>query len=250
MTTARSLEGRTAVVTGAGTALGRGVALCLASEGASLGLVGDPDALAQVGEELVSRGARVESVSGDLTTRRGAAELFGSLGGALGRVDAFVHALVDPSSFEVVELTAVDDARWEVVWELTMRRALFGAQAARSQMGDEGGRVVFVVPTLAMSGAAGLAAYAAAAEGTRLLAKSAARQWGPARITVNCVAVAPELLGAAAFASDPGLAPPALGGSGEPESDIGPIVAFLLAESAHFVTGATICADGGVWMAP
>jgi NAD(P)-dependent dehydrogenase (short-subunit alcohol dehydrogenase family) len=46
------------------------------------------------------------------------------------------------------------------------------------------------------------------------------------------------------------LAPPALGGPGDAEHDLGPIAVFLASEAAHFVTGATISADGGIWMAP
>jgi NAD(P)-dependent dehydrogenase (short-subunit alcohol dehydrogenase family) len=46
------------------------------------------------------------------------------------------------------------------------------------------------------------------------------------------------------------LAPPALGGPGDVQTDIGPIAAFLASDDARFVTGATFSTDGGVWMAP
>jgi 3-oxoacyl-[acyl-carrier protein] reductase len=118
-------------------------------------------------------------------------------------------------------------------------------------MQPDGGRVVVVVPTFSMSGAPGFAAGAAAAEGQRLLAKSAARQWGADGITVNCVAVAPEqIIGERAGSATMALADPALGGAGDAEADIGPVVVFLASDAAHFVTGATISADGGVWMVP
>jgi NAD(P)-dependent dehydrogenase (short-subunit alcohol dehydrogenase family) len=123
-------------------------------------------------------------------------------------------------------------------------------QAAYAQMRDGGGRIVFVTPTLSMSGAPRLAPYAAAVEGQRLLAKSAARQWGPDGITVNCLAPAPEHVAAGVRSTDVSLAPAALGGPGDPADDLGPVVAFLTGADGHFVTGVTICADGGVWMAP
>jgi len=89
-----------------------------------------------------------------------------------------------------------------------------------------------------------------AVEGVRLLAKSAARQWGPDGIRVNCLAPAPEHVPIGVGSGVLALSPPALGGAGDVERDLGPIVAWLLSDDAHFVTGITLCADGGVWMAP
>ena len=123
-------------------------------------------------------------------------------------------------------------------------------QASFTVFHGGGGRIVFVTPTVSMSGAPGLAPYAAALEGQRLLAKSAARQWGPDGITVNCLAPAPEHVPIGVASSDVSLAPPALGGPGDAETDLGPAVVFLASDDAHFVTGVTLCADGGVWMAP
>ena len=75
-----------------------------------------------------------------------------------------------------------------------------------------------------------------------------ARQWGADGITVNCVAPSPELLGLEA--GEMALSAPALGRAGDPEADLAPIVAFLCSAGSHFLTGATLTADGGVWMAP
>ena len=97
-----------------------------------------------------------------------------------------------------------------------------------------------------MSGAPDLVPWTAALEGQRLLARAAARQWGAEGITVNCVAASAALVGV-----DPGdlaLSAPALGGPGDPEADLGPIVAWLCSAESHFVTGVTLCADGGAWM--
>jgi NAD(P)-dependent dehydrogenase (short-subunit alcohol dehydrogenase family) len=89
-------------------------------------------------------------------------------------------------------------------------------------------------------------------EGERLLAKSAARQWGKLGITVNCVAVRPELFFPEldTGASDLSLARPALPGTFDVVADIGPVVEFLSSDAAHYVTGETISVDGGIWMAP
>lgn len=158
--------------------------------------------------------------------------------------DALVHAAVVAAALEPRALVDVDDGRFEEIWEGTMRMSLALLQAVHGIVT----RVVFLTPTLSMSGAELLTPYAAAVEGQRLLAKSAARQWGADGITVNCVARAPELVGATVGGM--ALSAPALGGAGDPATDLAPVVAFLCSEAAHFVTGTTITADGGVWMAP
>jgi 3-oxoacyl-[acyl-carrier protein] reductase len=157
------------------------------------------------------------------------------------RPDAVVHALLDPVGLAPTELADVDDARFEAVWERGMRAAISCCQSAFRAFMGAGGRIVFVLPTVAMSGASGLAALCALAEGERLLAKSAARQWGAAGITVNCLAV-----GGAGFEGDAiSLAPAALA-----SVDVGAALVGLLAAEFGSVTGATICADGGIWMSP
>ena len=89
----------------------------------------------------------------------------------------------------------------------------------------------------------------AAVEGVRALAKSAARQWGGARIRVNCVAPRAELLAPDAGPLSPDVAEPALAGV---PADVGAVASAitLLAAEGIVVTGATIVVDGGVVMIP
>jgi 3-oxoacyl-[acyl-carrier protein] reductase len=88
-----------------------------------------------------------------------------------------------------------------------------------------------------MTGAAGVAAWAAAAEGYRSLTKAAARAWGADGVAVQCVLVPMGI-------DRPGLQPPAL--STAPV--LAPILAALLDERLDALTGLTLSADGGVWM--
>ena len=202
---------------------------------------------------LRQRGATVADLGGasSLATAAGVERAFAAAAEAAGSADAVVHAAVDPAAFEPVAVADADDARVVVVWEQSMRACLFVLQASFAHLSGRGGRVVLVTPTFALSGAAGFGLYAAAAEGQRLLAKSAARQWGSEGITVNCIApsaatvgVDSDELGAVT------LSPPALGTTGDVASDIAPVVDFLLGADAHFVTGATIGVDGGAWLTP
>jgi NAD(P)-dependent dehydrogenase (short-subunit alcohol dehydrogenase family) len=242
-----------ALVTGADQALGRGLAVALGRAGADVGLLGaDLDSIAGAAADVADTGARTARLAVAYERRADVEAVFSAADTALGPVDIVLHTAVDPIAVEPVPLVDVDEDRWEAVWEATMRSSLLCCQAAFTHMAGRGGRIIFSTPTLSMSGAAGLVAYTAAVEGQRLLAKSAARQWGVHRITVNCVAPAP----ATAEGDEVGgrhhlpLNPAPLGGPGDPETDLGPVVVFLASDAGHFVTGATICVDGGVWMAP
>jgi 3-oxoacyl-[acyl-carrier protein] reductase len=106
--------------------------------------------------------------------------------------------------------------------------------------------LVYVVPTIGLTGAAGFAPFATAAEGVRALAKGVAKTWGVDGITVNTIAYA--LTGDPATMSH-SLVPPALGSTGDVEADIAPVIALLSSPDAHFVTGSTLVLDGGIWTA-
>ncbi|MFM8303282.1 MAG: SDR family oxidoreductase [Actinomycetota bacterium] len=200
---------------------------------------------------VTAAGGAVAPVPSDaLGSRADAEAAFAAVAAEHGPIAGVVHGAIDPVAFERVPIHAVDDARWDAVWEQTLRCALFVLQAGYGQMRVGGGAFVVVTSVVAMAGAAELAPYAAAMEGVRVLAKSAARQWGGDGIRVNCLAAGPEQVPIGLAGSDLALAPPALGGPGDPAADLGPVVAWLLADDAHHCTGLTVTVDGGVWMAP
>lgn len=198
-------------------------------------------------EGLQAAGAAVGVVEGLIGSRDDADRAVAAIAATVGPPDALVLAAVEPAALVPRPLVELDDDDWWAVWEQTMRSSLWLCQAVHPHLAGRDGRVVFCTPTLSMSGAAGYAALATAVEGQRLLAKSAARQWGVDGITVNCVAPDPALLGV--DAGDVALSAPALGHVGDPATDLVPIVAFLCSPGSHFLTGATLTADGGSWMA-
>jgi len=208
------LDGRVVLVTGGGTGIGREI---------SLGL-GD-------------LGAAVSTVDGPITSPADAQAAFA----AKAHVDAAVHALVDPDALVPTPFADTDEASWDRRCEALLRTALWCCQAAFTVLAERGGRIVLVTPTAGLTGAAGRAPYATAVEGMRSLAKSAARQWRVHGITVNCVAPPVESM-------IPGVGDAE--GDGDVRADVAPVVAMLVADAAHFLTGTTIVVDGGVVMAP
>ena len=197
---------------------------------------------------LEAEGRRAVGVRAAVDTASRAAEAFGAAAAALGPPDLVVHALTDPNALTATPIVDTDPTAWDQRCEAMLRAALATAQAAWTVLRARGGRIVFVTPTVALTGATNLVPYVSAVEGIRALAKSAARQWGTEGITVNCVAPPVELVGDAA--SPPGLEATALGREPDARADVAPVLALLTAPGAHFVTGTTIVVDGGRLMAP
>lgn len=164
--------------------------------------------------------------------------------------DVVVFAWVPDRCLAPAPVTALDDAEWERRCEEPIRAALFTALAAHEHLRGRDGRLLFVCATVALDGAAGLVPYASAAEAQRLLAKSAARQWGAEGITVNVVAPPVTALAATLAETCPDAARerPAL--AGDPLAAVAAATVWLASAAAGGITGGTILADGGALMAP
>ena len=143
---------------------------------------------------------------------------------------------------------------WAEGCEQPMAAALTCLAQHRDALLATEGHVVFVVPSFSMSGAKGFSAAAAAGEGLRTLAKGAAKQWGKDNVRVNTVALDPQhfVLGEAGkqLSAVMGLATSSgFGHKGDIATDIVSALDWLTDENAHFITGATLTLDGGIWMA-
>jgi NAD(P)-dependent dehydrogenase (short-subunit alcohol dehydrogenase family) len=177
-----------------------------------------------------------------------------AVGGAvekLGAADALVHVASVAPELTDRALVDVDAAEWDRTAEAPIREALGALQQAHAAMAARGGAIVTVVPSIALTGAPGLAAFASAAEGIRLLTKSAARQWGVHGIRVNAV-----VLPVAAWAVEqpdehvlPSKFGPSLPGS-DALAEAAGAIAFLVGGLARGVTGSTVVVDAGTLMVP
>lgn len=168
-----------------------------------------------------------------------------------GGLDALVFAHVPVAAMQPVAMADMTDEHWQASWEDTMRAMIYSLQAAYAQFVKRtppGGRVVVLIPAMAMTGGPGYSATAATAEGQRLLMKSVARQWGPQNVTANAITVANSVLVPGAPDFEFSLAERALGRTGDPDTDIGAVVGFLCSDLARFVTGTTFFCEGGLWM--
>lgn len=241
------LEGRVAVVTGAGQGIGRACAEVLAARGADLVLLDrNPRTLAEVAATIEATGRRVWTRALDLTD---VAALRAALAGAAGWPAPQI--LVNNAGFDVpgtVEKTDLSAFASVLAIHLTVPLALM--QLLLPAMKEAGwGRIVNVSSVYALTGGKGEIAYSTAKAGVLGLTKSAAREAGRYGVTVN--AVLPGLTRTPTIESlmaqkyrDPIVAETPLGRMGEPE-EIAKVVAFLASDDASFVTAAGVPVSGG-----
>jgi 3-oxoacyl-[acyl-carrier protein] reductase len=167
---------------------------------------------------------------------------------AVGQLDTVIWAMTPPALGKPAPITALADSEWDQLVSPPLQSYVEFLQAAERRLRELGGRVVVVVPTIAMSGAANLVAWATVAEGQRAMAKSVARVWGARGITVNCVAVPTALL----VAADEDLERPNLQQAALPdpdlEYDVAGVIAALCSDGFAAVTGTTVGVDGGRWI--
>ena len=237
------LAGDTALVTGAASGIGRGIARALAAEGARLVLTDiDPARGGAVATEL---GAAF--LPADLSRPDTARPLFeAALAAAGGRLSLFVHS-ASPRRPETQHLLALTEAEWDAMVTTNLRAGFVLGQAAGQHMIAEGvrGRMVFVT-SLHAETPRNLPHYSAAKAGETMLVKELARALGPHGIRVN--AIAPGAIPGGGFSADVAslerMIP--LRRTGTPEDIAAMAVALLSDRFAAYVTGTTVAVDGGL----
>lgn len=250
-----ALGGRTAIVTGAGQGVGRGIAIALASRGANVVIAarraetGEP-----VAAEIRAGGGEAVCVVTDASDRTSMVACVEATVERYGALHVMVHNGFRGAVPHRLETST--DADWDPMSRTAVWASIYAAQAAHRHLraASPHGRLVLVTSPSGVEGSANIPLYSPVKAAQRALAKSLAREWGPDRITVNCIAPVAETPAlAGAFAATPGLkaameARTPLGRVGDPVLDIGAVVAFLAGDDAAYVTGQTIVCDGGSFL--
>lgn len=245
------LGGKVILVTGGGAGIGRAVSLACAAAGAAMVVAGPGDNAAETADLVNERGGRGVFVRTDVTVAFQVEEAVQTALDSFGGLDGVVHNATSRHSSEVVAIDAIDDGWWDDQVAVSLRGAYHCARFALAHLQRRRGRFLLMTSPAAMEGSVALPAYAAVKGAVRGLAKSLAVEWGPLGVGVVCVsplAHTPAL--DRAYVENPELARRLarvvpLGRVGDPDTDIAPVVVFLLGEGARYITGQTVVVDGG-----
>ena len=244
-------QGRSAIVTGAASGIGRGIAARLAAEGAVLGLMDiNGEALAAVAEELRARGATVHTAVADVTDQPATAAAVETLAGAAGGLDVLVAAA---GYGHVRPALDMEPAEWTRMVDVMVNGTFWSAQAAARLMVRQGrgGSIVFIASINSFMPGKGNPHYSAAKAGVANLAKAMGFELGEHGIRVNAIGpgvirtpLAAGLIGNEQYAKHYVDMTP-LGRFGEPE-DVAAAAAFLASDDAAYITGHLLVVDGGI----
>jgi 3-oxoacyl-[acyl-carrier protein] reductase len=244
------LSNRRALITGAGTGIGREIALALARAGAAVAVCDVvPGPAEKVAAEIVGAGGRATAVVADVAESAQVNAACDTTVTGLGGLDILVN---NAGITRDTLLLRMSDEDFDRVLGVNLRGAFYFTRAAsRPMMKARWGRIINITSVIGQMGNAGQANYAAAKAGMIGLTKSAAKELAARNITVN--AVAPGFIATAmterldAAVREAYVAALPLKRAGTP-ADVAGACLFLASSLADYITGQVIRVDGGMLM--
>lgn len=248
------LDGRVAIITGAGQGIGRGIAMAFAKEGAKVIIAEkNTDSGKSVEKEVSELGAEALAFVCDVADNEQVVNMVDQAVKHFGHIDVLVNNAQLVNDMSPVE--SITEEAWDRVFNTGVKATWRCCKTVFPHMKDRGGKIINLASPGGLIGVEGMAEYNANKEAIRGLSRTIAREWGKYGINVNVIAPQAqtplsmgflEKFGAALTQS---TAPKAIiARFGDPEKDIGRVAVFIASEDADFMTGHTFTVDGGHYL--
>jgi 2-deoxy-D-gluconate 3-dehydrogenase len=244
------LTGKTALVTGANTGLGQGMAVALAEAGANIALIGRSEPTETLAI-IKKTGVKSHSIKADLGQADKVADIVAEAVSELGGADILVNNAGIIKRNEAIDFTPEE---WDAVMNVNLRTLFFLSQAFARHLVAEGktGKIINIASMLTFQGGIRVPSYTASKSGVGGLTKALANEWAAHGINVN--AIAPGYFATnntAALQADEKRNSEILGripsGRWGRPSDMGGAIVFLASQASDYVQGITLPVDGG-WL--
>jgi glucose 1-dehydrogenase len=249
-----TLSGKTAIVTGGNSGIGKAIVLALADQGANVVIdyISHPEATEELERQVAALGDKVIGVDADVSKLADLERLVSAAVDAFGRLDVMVNNAGIETRTGILDTS---EAQFEKVIAINLKSAFFGTQIAAAQMiaqENPGGVVINISSVHEEWPMPGNIAYSCSKGAMKMLTRTAAVELGPKGVRVvgigpgavatpiNTIEMTPETL-ARLNAYIP------LGRMAQPE-EIASVAAFLAGPGASYVTGATIFADAAIML--
>ena len=244
------LTGRVALITGANTGIGQGIALALAQAGAEIACAGRTAAVETVAA-IEALGRRAILISADLSTIDPVQHIIDEVVQQLGGIDVLVNNAGIIRRADSLDFTEAD---WDAVMDTNLKVTFFLCQAAGRHMVERRcGKIINIASMLSFQGGIRVPSYTASKSGVAGLTKLLANEWATKGINVN--AIAPGYIATNNTAALQGdetrnrqiVERIPAGRWGSPE-DMGGAAVFLASPASDYVNGHILAVDGG-WLA-
>jgi len=244
------LSGKVAIVTGANTGIGQGLAVALAEAGADISLVGRTPA-EETAEMVRAAGRGAAIIDANLATIAPVADIVERTVADFGRLDILVNNAGIIRRADALDFSEED---WDAVIDTNLKSVFFLSQAAaRHMVARGGGKIINIASLLSFQGGIRVASYTSSKSGVSGLTRLLANEWAAKGINVN--AIAPGYVATnntAALQADEVRNRQILeripaGRWGQP-SDLGGATVFLASPASDYVHGQILAVDGG-WLA-
>lgn len=245
-------NGKTAIITGATSGIGRATAILLSASGANIAAVGrNETALAELQNEIASKGGAARMIRADVTEENISQKIVAETVNTYGQVDVLINAAGIIASGSI-ETTTLED--FDAMMNINVRSVFQLMQAAVPHLEQTKGNIVNVSSVTGLRSFPGVLAYCVSKAAVDQLTRCVALELAPKQIRVNAVNPGVVITNLhkrggmdeekyKAFLEHSAQTHP-LGRAGTPE-EIAELIAFLASDKASWITGATYSIDGG-----